>query len=140
MQRAPLKRGSPACSAVFAHASAPAESLIRFALTWVKNAARQGGKILAGPLSGTLLLPPPHQSSQRQGCTDPGDERAVRKPPCEGSLREFFLFSSKAAFLPSFFFLFFFTLISLRDLIVSQVAHQVHSTGRLEKDAPCIDE
>lgn len=108
MQRAPLKRGSPACSAVFAHASAPAESLIRFALTWVKNAARQGGEILAGPLSGTLLLPPPHQSSQRQGCTDPGDERAVRKPPCEGSLREFFLFSSKAAFLPSFFFSFFF--------------------------------
>lgn len=36
--------------------------------------------------------------------------------------------------------IFFSTLISLRDLIVSQVAHQVHSIGRLEKDARCIDE
>lgn len=37
-------------------------------------------------------------------------------------------------------FFFFSTLVSLRDLIVSQVAHQVHSIGRLEKDVLCIDE
>lgn len=49
-------------------------------------------------------------------------------------------FPAKQLFFLPFFFFFFFTLISLRDLIVSQVAHQVHSTGRLEKDAPCIDE
>lgn len=59
--------------------------------------------------------------------------------PVEERLGVFLLFQQSSS--SSFFFIFFFsTLISLRDLIVSQVAHQVHSIGCLEEDALCIDE
>lgn len=67
-----------------------------------------------------------------------GGEPAGRELPHRTALSGVFFFPSKAALLPSSYF--FSTLISLRDLIVSQVAHQVHSIGRLEEDARCIDE
>lgn len=68
--------------------------------------------------------------------SDSPGARALRKI----TLRVPLLFqqSSFSSFLPSFFF--FPNLFSFRDLIVSQVAHQVHSIGRLEKDVLCIDE
>lgn len=61
--------------------------------------------------------------------------------PAEGCSGLFLLFQQSNSSSFWFFLIIFFpALISLRDLIVSQVAHQVHSIGRLEKDALCIDE